>query len=549
MHSPRSSSYIAYTRCSTDEQQRRGNSHEYQIDGIRRSGAVRSGALTEIAHFQDTVSGTRFDNRVEGLDQVYKLCERQRGKIDYLFIYRWDRLGRDVGECFECVKRFRKIGVEVNCPDEWIEYGDPSYPILLGVRFGAAQGESMRISDRTRDGQHAALVAGVHIGIPPVGYIKSDKPVTIANKPRKVCVVDEAKATLVRECFERVANGGQRSELYKEYRSRLGVSWSQFYRIFSNPFYAGKLYVRPHREQPAQYVEGLHHPIITNELYERVQVSINQVEPPRSKSWTLNGSKVEATQFYLKKVLRCDKTGRPMRASMVKGRCGKHYPYYHGFGKGSANIMAPKAHAIFLQALSGMRIMPENGMLIRRTLERKLAERGENLTKQIKAAETAKARTHERLERIRSDYADGNLTALELRDMKRGFEADMAKHEATLIRLEAQAQDRQQLLFQCLSLMEGIDTVFAAADEKRKNLIAQAVFPQGVILDAKLNKVQTPMINDVIFALCGESISCEWLEIKKGTGVIANPSMGQSQDQVQTPNFAHTELLKQLFAA
>lgn len=38
--------YIAYSRCSTEEQGRKGHSHEYQVDGIRRSVAVkRPGAV------------------------------------------------------------------------------------------------------------------------------------------------------------------------------------------------------------------------------------------------------------------------------------------------------------------------------------------------------------------------------------------------------------------------------------------------------------------------------------------------------------------------
>ena len=74
-------SYILYSRCSTDEQRQKGNSHEYQADGIRRSGTVRVGELQEVAYLHDTVTGTRFDNRAAGLDAAYKICERNRGTV------------------------------------------------------------------------------------------------------------------------------------------------------------------------------------------------------------------------------------------------------------------------------------------------------------------------------------------------------------------------------------------------------------------------------------------------------------------------------------
>ncbi|HQO30499.1 MAG TPA: recombinase family protein [Accumulibacter sp.] len=137
--------FILYTRCSTEEQSKKGNSHEYQAEGVRRSGVVRVGRMQEVAALSDTVTGTRFDNRASGLDAAYKLCERQRGTVSYLFVYRWDRLGRDVADCFDCIKRFRAVGVEVNCHDEWIDFSDPSYPLILSVKFGMAQSESMRM--------------------------------------------------------------------------------------------------------------------------------------------------------------------------------------------------------------------------------------------------------------------------------------------------------------------------------------------------------------------------------------------------------------------
>ncbi len=73
--------FILYTRCSTEEQNKKGNSHEYQAEGIRRSGVVRVGRMQEVACLSDTVTGTRFDNRTSGLDAAYKLCERQRGTV------------------------------------------------------------------------------------------------------------------------------------------------------------------------------------------------------------------------------------------------------------------------------------------------------------------------------------------------------------------------------------------------------------------------------------------------------------------------------------
>jgi ribosome recycling factor len=41
--------------------------------------------------------------------------------------------------------------------------------------------------------------------------------------------------------------------------------------MFSNPFYCGLVYVKPHRSSAAQMVEGRHEPLISRELWEECQ--------------------------------------------------------------------------------------------------------------------------------------------------------------------------------------------------------------------------------------------------------------------------------------
>lgn len=537
--------FILYTRCSTEEQSKKGNSHEYQADGIRHSGVVRIGRMQEVACLSDTVTGTRFDNRVAGLDSAYKLCERQRGAVNYLFVYRWDRLGRDVADCFDCIKRFRAVGVEVNCPDEWIDFGDPSYPLILSVKFGMAQSESMRISDRTRDGVYQAQVSGFWTAHAPVGYRKGP-PRVVNGKERKVCEFDPGKAEIVRKCFELYAAGTTKAELRKRYADQLGLQKSHFVRFFHNPFYCGLIYVKAHRSNPARIVPGQHPPLITRELFDQCQrVRDDNAPPTLGKSWMLNNTTV-LEAFYLKGVLKCPDTGRNMTAYNAKGKSGKRFPYYASQKiRGGINIPVGRAHNLISLALAGLRISPDHYAEICAEINRQLADRISAATKEVESARKGLERTRTRLSNIAMEFADGNLSADEYRGMKSAIDADAVNFEKQLLDAESRMQSNDDTISRVLELLSGIDTVFAASSPDYKNRILRAVFPQGVFIDVVSGKVRTPCLNEIIRELCSKSISCAVLEIEEGSTFDSQPLRGGCADKYRT----HLNALKLLFAA
>lgn len=535
--------YLLYTRCSTDEQAKKGNSHEYQTDGIRRSGAVSVGNLHEVGAYSDTVTGTKFDNRDAGLDAAYRLCERARGKVTFVFVYRWDRFGRSVEHCFAAIRKFREVGVEVNCPDEWIDYTDPSWPLILSVKFGMAQSESMRISDRTKDGIHAAQMAGFYTANAPVGYRKGAE-VSHGGKMRRVLEPDE-KADTVRRCFEQYAAGETKAELFQQYRAALGVAKSQFCRMFHNPAYCGLVQVKAHREQPATVVQGLHAPIISRDLYEACQRVLEaQQHTTKGKTWTASTTQQDDAPFYLKGVIKCPNTGRNMTAYRSRGKSGRYFPYYASQGKGGIRIPADKAHRVVGAALSGLTIGQEHYETFKAEAIRLLSERNDGSAKRADAARRGLERTTARIETIKTEYADGNISAKEYRELRAVFDADAVRLQSDLITAQSEQAEQDFVLLRVLELLRGIDTVFAAANPAYKNRILKAVFPEGfTILEGE--KVRTPCVNQIIAELCGESTVYALVQNENGTTFASRPVEGGRPDRYRT----HLNALKMLFAA
>ena len=260
--------YYIYSRCSTEEQRKKGNSHNYQIEGIFSNPKLKD--AVHIGTFSDTISGTTFIR--EDLESMYQLCNINRGHVDKVFVYRWDRFGRNVGEAFQMIKKFLDVGVEVNCLDSSIDFSDDNWPIILGVIFGMAQSESMKISSRTKDGLYQANSQGFFTGSAPVGYhrvslnsYRSNGNVRTIMKP-----IPEI-ADILRKCFHEYIEVDSKALLFEKYGKILKTSRSAFFRIFQKIFYAGYIQLPAYKHYPAKVIKGQHEPIISLETWQQEQ--------------------------------------------------------------------------------------------------------------------------------------------------------------------------------------------------------------------------------------------------------------------------------------
>lgn len=542
---------VFYTRASSEEQ-KNGYSHEYQIEGLRRTRLLTSGGYEEFGNYSDTVTGKEFDNRASGLDLIYKLCEKNRGLIDYLFIHRWDRLGRDVGDCFQCIKRFKKLGVEVNCPEEWATYKDPTWTFFLGIKFAQAQSESLRISDRTTDGLHQAVIMGFWPYAAPVGYLKGE-PRLVNGKERKVCEIHPELGPLVKQCFEAYSTGTTKAELFALHGEKLGVKKSQFLRMFHNPFYTGVVYVKAHREQPAQVVDGAHEALVSRELFDTcLKIKESGTCPTLGKTWSLNPDVIH-TEFWLKGILK-SLSGRNMTAYKSKGRRGGRFGYYsEQKTKGGQIIPSGRAHHIVTQALSSLKITEEMRDEIRAEARAQIAERVEAARRMAEAAKAGLAKAKKRLENIRIQFGDGDITAKEYRTLKADFERDTLDNEAKIIQAEAMMSENDDTVEKVVGLLSSIDLVFSVSSPDYKGQILRAVFPKGLKIDPKTQKVRTPEVNEIILSMCSFSTDNELIEIESGTLENQSATGGglgvKDRTPLQVSYHQHLWLLKLLFAA
>ena len=110
--------------------------------------------------------------------EFIKLLEyiiKNKRKIDYLLVHRWDRFSRNTLEALKQIELFKSMGVEVNSIEGWIEHEQSTQLLMLLINLGMPEIDNRIRSERVKEGNRRALLEGRWINMQPKGYIKKEE--------------------------------------------------------------------------------------------------------------------------------------------------------------------------------------------------------------------------------------------------------------------------------------------------------------------------------------------------------------------------------------
>ncbi|MEY4747519.1 MAG: hypothetical protein RLZZ416_568 [Candidatus Parcubacteria bacterium] len=194
--------------------------------------------------------------------------------------------------------------------------------LIMSVEFGMANQYIRDLSVNVARGLRHKARQGFCPGQAPLGY--RNDPLT------KTIVVDRRKFKIVREAFELYSQNTSRMEDIARFLFERGIftkptkRWEnggsrprkkdQIKFMLSNPFYYG------HFRYCGEIYEGKHEPIISKELFDRVQ----KVLAKRCKIQVL-----EKQPQALCGLLKCGECGCSITAEVQTKKSGRQYIYYH----------------------------------------------------------------------------------------------------------------------------------------------------------------------------------------------------------------------------
>src|SRR3989339_1010087 len=183
------------------------------------------------------------------------------------------------------------------------------------MKVAVARFYTNNLSEEVKKGKKEKIAQGLLPNKPPVGYK------TVGEKGHKIILIEEEKAVMVKKMFELYASGNYSIKrltltMFEEgLRSYHGVKLvkSRVHRLLREPFYTGKM------RWNGQIYDGKHEPIITQELYDKVQNMLTGKTTP----------KLTRHDYLFNRLCRCATCGglttwESQRGGLVYGHCN-HY--------------------------------------------------------------------------------------------------------------------------------------------------------------------------------------------------------------------------------
>lgn len=497
---------LAYCRVSSEEQEKTCSldEQERQI----RSYCARHGYYV-VEAYHENYSAKNYDMKRPKMKLMYEYCKKHRGEISKILFLRWDRYSRNVEFAFAYKRKFYdELGVEINAIESPIDFKGTEWSTTMAIYCGVAHTEDDKISRRTRDGIHGTLLKGRCSNKAPRGY----KNVI----GQKIVIVDKDTAPLVSEAFEEVAKGIKTPTLVmKEVKAKgLKVSKSSFFEMLRNHFYCGEVYVPAYLDEPAQYVKGIHEPLVSMETFMQVQSRINTVAERNRSIESKRKAKVVKLphdDYYFYPFLQCPICGAKITASHSTGR-SQRYAYYHCNKCRKYRIPAQKMNEDILRYISKIRPCKAVLDLYEEVLGDIRTERFKGINKEKNRIMEDINKIKARLERLQDEYYDKEDRSAE--DIEEFNETKQRyKNEIHTLQCKVEAMKApnrtviEPRVAYAMSFINNMVKCLSDVEMSVKMDVLGSIFSGKMVFED--GKCRTAEFNPVISLMIGKSSICE----------------------------------------
>ena len=291
--------YCLYARKSMEAEDQQALSIESQVKEMTALAAREHLIIAEIkreAHSSKEVGQRPVFNQV--------LAEIREKKYNGILTWAPDRLSRNAGDLGSVVDLMdQKLLVEIRTYSQKFT-NNPNEKFLLMILGSQAKLENDNKAVNVKRGLKTRCEMGLRPSVAPTGYLNEK------NVDKKCQVrLDPKRATIIRQMFEKVGNehwSGRKTfrwlrDIGFKTKTDKPLTLGNIYLLLRNTFYYGEF------EYPVgsgNWYPGKHTPIITKELFDKVQLAISEHFIP----------KTESKEFAFVKLIKCGYCGSGMTA-------------------------------------------------------------------------------------------------------------------------------------------------------------------------------------------------------------------------------------------
>ncbi len=316
-------SYVIYARKSTEQDERQTLSIDSQIKEMLQ---IAERDRLHVADIRKEAHSAKASGEREVFNSI--IADIKGGKFNGILAWAPDRLSRNAGDLGALVDLMdQKVLIEVRTYGQRFT-NSPNEKFLLMILGAQGKLENDQKGLNVKRGQRARCEMGLWPAPAPTGYL-NDK-----NRDKKChIIVDPKRAPVIKAMFEKVGNERwSGKKVYQWLRNEVKftsvnekpLTLSNVYMALKNTLYYG---VFEYPKGGGNWYTGIHQPIITKELYEKVQTQLrrSEIENP----W---GTK----EFAFTKLIACGYCGAAITADeklkkLKNGGVNRHI--YYGCSK------------------------------------------------------------------------------------------------------------------------------------------------------------------------------------------------------------------------
>jgi site-specific DNA recombinase len=384
---------VIYARVSTKGQEEEGYSIPAQIKLLKDYALKKGMEIVQV--FQESESASKAGRRQ--FDAMLKFLNEQNEVKDVL-VEKTDRLYRNLKDYshIDSLLEEKNYKIHLVKENEILDKNARSQTKFIhGIKALVSKNYSDNLSEEVKKGKLEKAEQGHYPSVAPYGYKN--------NILTRLIEPDEEKSLFVKRAFELYSSqefslDTLREQLYEEgfrYLSSMPrIPRSNLERMLHNVLYIGDFYWNE------KYYKGKHKPIISSELFEKVQeITSNRSKGQKSKR-----------DFQFTGLLSCPSCGRAITAELKKGK----YVYYH-----CSNAKCPEKSVCtreeeiekqFLELLNSIKIDANLLEIAIKALKEHLNDEKDFHDESVKNIQSNLVKTRNKLEKIYEDKLDGLIS-------------------------------------------------------------------------------------------------------------------------------------------
>lgn len=462
---------VIYARVSSREQEETGYSLPAQEKLLEEYAKRNNFEIERIFSVSESACG-----KVERKVFHQMLVFMKRNRIPVLIVETTDRLTRNFKEVMEI--------------DRWLEGNEKNQVHLVReatvlhknarshewfiwrMKVATAEFYVRQLSENVKKGQAEKIRQGWLPTKPPLGYK------TIGEKGHKIHVIDEKYALLIRKMFKLYASGNYSLKklvevMYQEgLRTRKGnkLVKSRLADLLSNPFYYGAI------PWNGQIYQGKHEPIISKELFDRVQTILRRKTNPKYRK-----------HFPLfKGLIKCDECEGTITWETHKGYWYGHCNHYRNCSQ-KTWVRQEKVEEQILPYLKKLTI--KNLRLvewIKKALKESHRDEIEYHNRCIEELKLRYEKIQKRLSLLYDDKLDGKITSDFYEQKFREYTREKEEIINSIERHSNAQNKYYELGINILELSQKAKEIYQKASQEQKRMLLNLVFSKLTLNEGKL---------------------------------------------------------------